>query len=412
MNACNTGLRIDQRVPQLASAETEPSGKAPGRVRRMLRAIGPLRFAVHAAREVLGRYLRPVWLLEGNERGSGLPLRVLFAGQLENMNYLAHLAFAPTPVKTSLGRRGLWRLLPPGTTWPLRGADLLFLEMPERLRRRYEKRFEFFIPSWVGGEVDLAHARERWQRSRHAKEDLRRMRNRQMTIEVTRDAAAFEMFYSQMYLPYIRTTYGDRAFLMSREDMVAAHDHAELVFLKVHGEAVIGQIVLYERTQVRAWSRGVKDGDRAHLKGGTMNALDYLLFQYLTGQGHRSVHMGASRPFLCDGVLNYKKRLGMRITDHGGRWLALRYRADSPGARSFLAGNPFIHADGQRLKGAVFGDPVALGSEQACAHYCAQYEIAGLSKTALFPLAGTTAIGAVSSRVTENAGEGEGHSAT
>jgi hypothetical protein len=327
------------------------------------------------------------------------------------MNYLAHLAFAPTPVKTSLGRFALWRLLPPGITRPPREADLVFVEMPEGMRRRYEKRFEFFVPSWVGGEVDLARARERWQRSRHAKEDLRRMRNRQMTIEVTRDPAAFEMFYAQMYLPYIRNIFGDHAFLMSREDMVAAYDHAELVFLKANGEAVIGQIVLYERTRVRAWSVGVKDGDRAHLKGGAMNALDYLLFEYLAGQGHRSVHMGASRPFLHDGALNYKKRLGMHITEHGGSGFALRCRTESPGARAFLAGNPFIYLEGNEFRGAVFADRAALQSERACAEYRAQYEFPGLAEITLFFLdgSGTVTAAAVADAKAARRPEGDEH---
>jgi hypothetical protein len=370
----------------------------------MLRAIRPLRYAVHAAREVLGRYFRPAWLLEGRERDTGLPLRVLFAGQLENMNYLAHLAFAPSPEKTLLGRRGLWRLLPPRTTRPPQEVDLLFVEMPEPLRRSYEKRFEFFIPSWVGGEVDLTHARERWQRSRHAKEDLRRMRNRQMAIEVTREPAAFEMFYSQMYLPYIRTIFGDHAFLMSREDMFAAYDHAELVFLKVHGEAVIGQIVLYERTRVRAWSVGVKDGDRAYLKGGTMNALDYLLFQYLAEKGYPSIHMGASRPFLHDGALDYKKRLGMRIVEHGGRGFAFRRRPASPGACAFLAGNPFIYMEGREFKGAVFAERSALGSEQACDEHRARYEFAGLAQITLFFSDGPGTVAAGAAKATTAAG--------
>jgi hypothetical protein len=377
---------------------------------QLLRRVSPARALVRRVRGALAQHRPQAWLLHGAERDSGTPLAILFAGQLENKNYLAHLAFAGSPMEVSFGRRWLRQLLPPGATRPPNEADLLVVEMPERLRQRYEHGFEYFIPCWVGGEVAFAHAFERWQRSKNAKEDLRRMRKHEMTYEVTRNPAAFERFYTQMYLPYVYNIFGDHAFLMSREEMVAAQDHAELFLLKVRGEVVLGQIVVYEPNRARAWSVGVKDGDRSHLKSGAMKALDYLLFQYLAEKGYQSVHMGASRPFLRDGALNYKKRLGMRLTDYGSRGFAVRCRAESLGARAFLAGNPFIHVDGRRLKGAVFADPAALGSEQARTEYRAQYEFAGVSETTLFSLASLTTIGARPSASTKAAGATQGHS--
>jgi hypothetical protein len=371
---------------------------------QLLRRVSPARVLVRRVRGVLAQHRPQAWLLHGAERDSGTPLAILFAGQLENKNYLAHLAFAGSPMEVSFGRRWLWQLLPPGATRPPNEADLLVVEMPERLRDRYEHRFEYFIPCWVGGEVAFADAFERWRRSKNAKEDLRRMRKHEMTYEVTRNPAAFERFYTQMYLPYVRNIFGDHAFLMSREEMVAAQDHAELFLLKVRGEVVLGQIVVYERNRARAWSVGVKDGDRSHLKSGAMKALDYLLFEYLAERGYQSIHMGASRPFLRDGALNYKKRLGMCLTDYGSRGFALRYRAESPGARAFLASNPFIHADGQSLKGAVFADPATFCSEQASAEYRAQYDFAGLSHTKLISLHGLATIGAGPSGFTKATG--------
>jgi hypothetical protein len=369
----------------------------------MLCRVSPTRALVRRVREALEERRPQAWLLRGVERESGAPLAMLFAGQLENKNYLAHLAFAGPVAETSLGRRWLWRLLPPGATRSQEAPDLLVVEIPERLQHRYRHAFQYVIPCWVGGEIDFVIAMERWERSKNAKEELRRMRKHEMTCQVTRDSAAFETFYTQMYLPYIRYIFGDHAFLMSREDMVAAQDHAELFFLLVRGEAVLGQIVVYEHDRARAWSVGVKDGDRAHLKNGAMKALDYLLFRYLEEKGYQSVHMGASRPFLRDGALSYKKRLGMRLSDHGGRTFGLRYRADSAGARAFLVGNPFIRADGQRLEGVVFADTATLGSKQACEEYCAQYEVAGLAQTTLVSLAGPAGVGAVPTGSTDAA---------
>ena len=242
-------------------------------------------------------------MLEGAERHSGQPLRILFAGQLENKNYIAQLAFAERAADQALGRRWLWALLPPVGKRESDGVDLRIIELDERQRRRLRERFQFFVPIWIGGEVDLPSRIARLQHSKNAKEDLRRMRKNETTSEVTRDPKAFEYFYSNMYSPYIKNRYGDHAFSMSHEEMAGMYGNSDLFFVKVRGERVAGQILLYENDRVRAWSIGVKDGDRSYVKAGAIKALDYLLFSYLAERGYKVLHMGASRPFLLDGAL-------------------------------------------------------------------------------------------------------------
>lgn len=353
---------------------------------RLLRAITPLRAAVCFGREHLVRYHLQVWRLEGRERASDAPLTILFAGQLENKNYLAHLAFAEPYVEVALGRRWLWLLLPRGKGQEPHEIDLRIVELQQRERHWLLGRFRFFVPCWIGGEVEFARVVERMQHSKNAKEDMRRMRKHETTYEVTREPEMFEQFYTEMYLPYIRNVYGDHAFLMSRTEMLDALDCCELFFVKVHGERVAGQILVYENGRARAWSVGFKDGDRSHLKAGANKALDYLMVGYLAEKGYKSIHMGASRPFLLDGALIYKKRLGMSITNHEGRGFALQFADDSPGAQAFLANNPFIYESDGHYKGAVFVSETVLASEGRCAELRAQYQMEGLSDISLFPL--------------------------
>jgi len=97
--------------------------------------ITPLRAAVRFVRERLARYRPQAWRLEGRERASSTPLVIVFAGQLENKNYISHLAFADSPVEKALGRRWLWMLLPPKRKRVSDGVDLRIVELYESQRR-------------------------------------------------------------------------------------------------------------------------------------------------------------------------------------------------------------------------------------------------------------------------------------
>lgn len=358
--------------------------------RRGLRAVPLLRMALHWLRAWHDEWRPRVWLLEGEERRSGAPLRILFSGQLENRNYIAGLAFRDACAQRDLGRKNRRRLLAEG--WRLADADLSFVEAAVPLARREAAPEAFLVPTWIGGEVDIAQALRRLQASKSTRQNLRRLHDCGARLEVRRERAACEAFYDTMYAPYIGARFGERAFTMRREEMAAAEPRSELLLLMIDGVAIVGQIVLYEPARVRLWSVGVKDGDRGYLKGGTMQALDDLTLRYLAGQGHRAVHLGASRPFLHDGALGYKRRLGMRITDHGGRGFVLRHRSDSRAAGAFLAANPFVYIDDGQFKAAIHVEKSAAETQASRPNVQERYALAGLAAVSVFalPAAGGT----------------------
>lgn len=351
---------------------------------RLLRAITPLRTAVRFVRKSVSRYRPQAWRLEGRERASGVPLVIVFAGQLENKNYLAHLAFADSPAEQALGRRWLWTLLPPKRKPKSDGVDLRIVELYEIQRRWLRARFQFFAPVWIGGELDLQRAVERRQRSKKSRYFVRQLQKNETTREVTRDPKAFEDFYSNMYLPYIRNRYGDRAFPMSHEDMIAKLGCSELFFVTVHGERIAGDILLYEDNGVRAWSTGVKDGDPSYVKAGAMRALDYLRTQYLTERGFKVLHMGGSRPFLLDGVLRHKREIRVRLSNHAERYFSLSLTAGAAGAAAFAANNPFIYESQGAYRGALFIEPDSTLSPERLRQLHDEYHMDGLAGLSLF----------------------------
>jgi hypothetical protein len=180
---------------------------------------------------------------------------------------------------------------------------------------------------------------------------MRRLRKLNLSWEIGKDACDFDEFFRDMYLPYVVNAYGDMAFPMSREAMMASAAKSEIFFVKMEGRRVAGQLLVYENGGVRAWSLGVLDGDRSFVDIGVVKAMHFHLLTYLAEQGFRTVHFGGSRPFLRDGVLKYKRHLGLCLIDHSPRSFAVTVPFGSVAATAFLCGNPFV----QEINGEYWG---------------------------------------------------------
>lgn len=237
----------------------------------------------------------------------------------------------------------------------------------------------------MGGERDLRSATAFAQRSAHIKSDIRRIRNHKLSYRVSAEPEEFDRFYHNMYLPHTQRIFGDRALLMSYEDMRQAMPHCELFLITQEGQDIAGGILVYETSgRVRGWSLGVKDGDDRWVREGALAAFDYLQTGYLAEKGFSRLHRGGSRPFLSDGALCFKKNRGLEITDHTPHSFVVIPARNRAGVRSFLQHNPFIYQGEEKLKGAIF-----LSQQDApatCARVSHDWYIRGLSCLTLFDL--------------------------
>lgn len=327
--------------------------RAPSALYRALRAVKPLRSAVRKIRDFLGLYRLLSWFLEGTERYSGQPLRIYFAGHLESKNYIAGLAFAGSHTDIPRGRIWLWsafRLTKNRHTT----YDLSIIEMEVSLGRRLKSADAFVIPCWIRGELELAVADTQLKKSESVKTDFRKIRQHGYRYEVTKDEREIDRFYYEMYLPYAQRVYAGMTYLLSYADMNKAKGRYELISVKQDSEEIAGLILLYEESLVRAWMLGVKEGDPAHVKSGALAAVYCFAIQHLIERGNRMLHLGGSRPFLRDGVLQYKKKWGTQIVDHSAKWFVLNASRHTVAVKSFLANNPFFFETDGVLSGAIF----------------------------------------------------------
>lgn len=350
-----------------------------------LKRITPLRKAVRNLRSNLAQRRENFWIVEGQERSSQQPLTLFFSGQREDKNYLAQLIFGDSHTETESSRIWKHKLLKQALARNT-GYDVAVIQTDRIPSSAALGKTGFAVPCWVGGEKNLDEAAGFARHSDHIKSDVRRIRKNRLGYRVTQDPAEFDRFYHTMYLPYIKQVYNDRALLMSYEEMQAAINHCELFLITQDGQDIAGGILVYDDSdRVRGWSLGVKDGDFSWVKAGALAAFEHLQTGYLSDKGYHRLHRGASRSFLNDGALSFKKNRGMAITGRKPRWFLIIPLLNSTATRSFLYNNPFIYEEQAILKGAVFINSEVLSENDASRLFREKY-VAGLDGLTLFCL--------------------------
>lgn len=310
-----------------------------------------MKAAINKWRSRLRVYRKNVWLLDGNEKHGGLPLKVLYIGRELNKNYVAHLAYGDEHREDHQGKIWVWTI--PRLTARHRDVDLVIYEDDGGELKPFERRSDFNVPCWVNSEIDLPLDESRIKGKESLRSDIRNIRKHGYEYEITRDEQKYRLFYDTMYVPYIIAAHGDRAALMSLDEMIKSIASTDLLLIRRGPEYLAGEVLIYAHGGVRAWSLGVKDGDYRYVREGALGALYYFKMQYLAGQGFTRLNAGASRAFLEDGVLQYKMKWGARLTSPRQGSLLLQIVTRSPALISFLKNNPFIDRKGGALNGVV-----------------------------------------------------------
>lgn len=363
---------------------------ASGWLHEGLRGIKPLHYAVRRARRTMEAYRVRAWTLHGAGRAADLPLHLGYAGQLESKNYLAHLAFRGAPHEQDHGMRWTHRVLH-GRAPHLANADLHIVDVARSVYRQFRRTEEsipeqrlFCLPCWVQGEMALSETAVAPD-AETVRSDIRLIKRNALEYRVVREPALFDWFYRSMYLPYMATTYPGRAFLMSYDDMREQQPRSELLLIRKNGTDVAGQILVRGGGgEAHAWSLGVLSGDQSLVKAGVLAALYYFAPRYLASQGYRALDVGLSRPFLNDGVLQYKRKWGQHIVAGHANLFVLKFARGSAAANAFLRSNPFIHLSRGWLHGAVFLAAHEVDDARVIDRLQKRYAMPGISSLRFF----------------------------
>ncbi len=325
----------------------------------------------------------PLWLVEGEEQNSHLPLCVLCGLRNETKNYVLQQIFGDHYRQRYLGRHWLWNL---AKAIPPTCGDcsmILVRTCAPHLKRFARGRAWFLIPEWVIGEISLprdAAATHKVER------DLRKIRMRGLGFELTHDLQAFEDFYHNMYLPYATKTYGNCAWLVPYKYLEKLFRSSDLLLITKNGVPIAGQFIIYNQPGPCLLIMGIRDADRAHIKDGASDAVYHYGLQFLEKQGFTAAWVGWTRPFLRDGVLKFKRKWSQTIVD-GRFWgVGLKVVSSTAAVKSFLVNNPFIVRRDDLLYGAVFADVDQPLAPENVQQMTKDYFHAGLSGLEIYSL--------------------------
>jgi hypothetical protein len=292
--------------------------------------------------------------ISGISTGGQPPFTILCGVTGQNKSFFMRLAFDNAAHESDLGQVPLREVFRANRDLE-KDCSLVVVETNQSHYAWLNTGNWFFIPIWAIGKIELPVA-EKFLKSSSVKRDLRAVRQRGYEYEIVPGEEAFKDFYHNMHVPQISKNYGDEGMLDSYAEKRSRWEECDLLLVKKKNQPdrhIAGMLILYDPAEPRLWSLGVRKG---HFQNGLMPALYHFSFQHLMAKGFLRVNTGASRAFLRDGVLKFKRKMSQTITDFTWKGLALKIISFTPATKNFLQNNPFIFQAGGAWHGAVFVD--------------------------------------------------------
>jgi hypothetical protein len=327
-----------------------------------------------------------LWMLSGDEVSSGHNLTILYAGNKdypENRHLIIKLAFDTAYRERHLGKAWVWNMRRVESKRNPECA-LMIAEVPRLFRLFLEDKKSFYIPTWFDGEVGISAPSQ----SDSFKTDIRRIKKRNLSFEITNERRIFQDFYYHMHVPYISKTFGLRAFIHGYEH-ISKNFHSRGLYnnlLLIHkgSEPIAGILLGYVDDTVYLHYVGIKDGNYDYVRDGALGALFYFPIIHAKEKGYRGVNFGLTRSFLKDGVLQFKKKRGMKIANDYKIGFVIQAVKKSAGVQGFFLNNPFIHLHKGKFAGAIFLTTEQSLSPEDIKKIYKEYHLKGMSELAIY----------------------------
>ena len=162
---------------------------------------------------------------------------------------------------------------------------------------------------WVRQVLDLASPVDELLNKRSRRKEIEKVIKFQPVFST--DPADLDFFYEKLYLPYMKKWQNDAIILKKVFFQNDLKTTGELCFLKKDDQIVAGQFCNCVRNSYVLVTLGVTD--EAYVREGATAALYYYGIRRAQEKGVKYVDLGLSRPFIDDGVLNYKRKWGGEI---------------------------------------------------------------------------------------------------
>ena len=216
-------------------------------------------------------------------------------------------------------------------------ADIVIAEVHRWVAPRFRNAGWLLMPDsvrWVGDTETLPPPAP----CRSLRDDLRKLRRYQYTLEQADDWSCWEQFYDTMLVPQALSRFGNAAWLPSRRFLREIAARGVLHFVRLDGRRLAGICTVRHGDTIWLPVSGVLNGDPVLLRQGVSAAAYAQIFAWARGQGARRIDAGRTGPFVNDGIPRTKAKWGLRpVADPLSYLLALRIKPSEPLRRAFAS---------------------------------------------------------------------------
>ncbi len=322
---------------------------------------------------------KEIWIIEGAEISTSQPLKIIFAGRVQNKFHIIHLAFKSTSKETYLGKKHFW-ILRNLISKNRYECSIAIIEGISLDRYLYKAVKGFFVPLWLESIVNIPLENT----NRSVKEDLRKIRKNKLAYFVTEDMEKIRVFFHNWYLPLIRTQHKKRAFEYTYDAVArkVKEGSCPLLISTKDGVPISGVLIQTSNEIPRLWINGMSD--IKYQKEGAISSTYYFSSDYLMKLGYKKLSLANTRSFLNDGLLQYKKKWHPTVSSSDTRGFILKPLEASDALKGLFMNNPFTYIDKGKLFGAIFVTNRELCSEINCEKYRKHYFLKGFSGLNVF----------------------------
>ena len=297
-----------------------------------------------------------LWLLTGLEKNSTTNTTVLFSGnEIQVLNF-AHIVFIDTFSCLDLGYHKVWHIKHIAQT--KYKCDLLVVCTYKKYFFLFRKIPHYTIPEWIYGEIDIScNIDTIIKRNRKFKYNITKVIKQEFTYSINTDRNSFDYFYNDMYMPY-KTLRHNKDECVWEYKSIDDTELKQYELLFIHFQEVIcaGMVLYYPPHKDFPFilELGVLHGNIQYVDIGALTAAYYYSIQHLFRKGYKKAGLGWTPTFLNNGVLQYKRRWGMKIIKPLiNRFFVIPFSYNE-GVISFMHNNPFLTVENNTLISNVF----------------------------------------------------------
>jgi hypothetical protein len=303
---------------------------------------------------VLGHVSLKGFLISGNEKTSGKPLKLLFIGTQNPSHFIINLIYTEN---ANIKKEFNINIYNQKKTFKSLKDDIdaVIIKCDRFYSGYLEKKGYKIIPEWVRMTLDISKPLKDFfsDLPRSAKEDIRKIKNLGYDYEISNDEDELEFFYKKMYVPYVSWRYKDTDILTNFYTIkILFEQGSKILFVKYKNDYIFGGLFNKKKNMVTATYAGIKEGEFDHLKKGVIAASYYYLINHSKNEGAKYIDLGSCRSFVNDGLFLYKLKWGAKIGKSGhesSEIFAFKECKKNRAIESFLNNNPFVYLEKGKL---------------------------------------------------------------